>query len=630
MKRLLLFTIIFVSQANALASFTDHFKWTKIKERIVSEVANMDVSFDLDLVNSDITRGVGSKIFYKYEVEPSFIPNSYLRIDRYSFNINLKPGDIIDGISPVYMNIHRGNDLYFIRNFDSQVKALTALPYTFNKLPYNAKSTLERMNIGDFVSYPASLSLNVGAKTATPLGPVKVEGLAGLLLHGRFTINLYRVDEKHVRLKLVAKTYNAGRVSVNTDTDVSFTGVGIIDKKIEGIIFKDLVDIFGEKGFGEQYIIDYVFDLTNEKSARAFDLILKPNYTLNMKDFLGKFRGIEFFEDKLISDFSLAEELAKNENGVEKIFKGFNKYRFKKHGIKVGLIVSRISKGQAYYKNHINVEDREGFIHRYFFPNRVSYYEEELRLGIVDRKDEFETSYHGLVSLDQNDIGKKYSDVGISFWRDDKVLTKTEWKKVRQLILDTVPAEVAKDLDFTHITEHKRKQSTKVKIQVLFKENAFETLKNLSLEEVTETLTNLVRERTVVKRTLFGRLYNTVTRSVRNLLHLERGAVNRLANNIHFILTNEEMDARERVEKLIDMPDKFMFKRYGLKLLMSLLPQERWQELVYLKVEVLGMDFKPLRYTLGNLNFSEVYKQILRINKELHDPSRDLRIIVEK
>jgi len=590
----------------------------------------MDVSFDLDLVDSDITRGVGAKMFYKYEVEPSFVPNSYLRVDRYSFNMNLRPGDIIDGISPVYMNISRGNDLYFIRNFDSQLKALTALPYSFNKLPYNAKSSLERLSTGDFVSYPAQLSLSVGAKTTGPVGPIKVEGLVGVILSGRFTINLYKVDEKHVRLKLVANTYNSGRVSVQTDTDINITGVGLVDDKIKGMIFHDLVDIYGEKGFGEQYIIDYIFDLTQPEAAKAFDLILKPNYKLNVKDFIGKFRGIEFFEDKLISDFSLAEKLSRESKGVERVFKGFNKYKFKKNGIKFGLLVSEIRKGHAYYKNKISVEDSSGEIHRYFFPNRISFYKERLRLGVINRTDEFETSYHGLVSLDHEDKGKKYSDVGMSFWRDDKVLTKNEWKKIRQLVLDTVPYEVAKDINFSEIDKAKRRQSTKIKIQVLFKENAFETLKNLKLEDVQEKLTEIVRNRRVIKRTFLGRVYATTLRSVRNVLRLERGSVNRLARNVHNILTNSEMDARERVERLIDMPDKFMFKRYGLKLLMSLIPQERWSEDLYFNLEVLGMDLKGIRYKIGNLKFSQVYKQVLRINKELHDPSRDLRVIIEK
>lgn len=626
----LFLSIIFLSQVSVFASFRDLFTWAGIKDRVVSEVANMSVSFDLDAINSDVTQGVGVKSFYKYEVEPSFVQDSYLRVDRYSFNVNLKPGDIIDGISPIYFNVSKGNDLYFIRNFSSQVKALTALPYSFNKLPYNAKTTLERLNPGDFVSYPATMSLSVGARTSAPLGPVKVEGLVGMLLRGQFTINLYKVDEKHVRLKLVANTYNSGKVSVQTDSDLNITGVGIVDDKIRGLIFHDLVDIYGEKGFGEQYVIDYIFDLTNESAAKAFDNIIKPSYKLNLKDFLGKFQGIEFFENKLISDFSLAEDLFKTGQGVERIFKGFNNYRFEKNGVNIGLVISRIKKGKAYYKNKITVEDQNGELHRYFFPNRVSFYEEEMKVGFVSRKDEFETSYHGLVSLDNDDIGKKYSDVGMSFWRDDKVLTRNEWKKIHQLILDTIPDRVSSDIDFRELLNRERKQSTKIKIQVLFKENAFDSLKGLTLEEIQEKLRTLVRERKVIKNTFLGRFYSRTTRAVRNLLRLEQGSVNRLARNVHDILTNEKYDARKRVEKLIDMPDKFMFKRYGLKLLMELIPQERWEDELYFKLEVLGMNMKGVRYQIGDLKLSQVYKQVLRINKELHDPSKDLRLIVEK
>ncbi|OIQ20792.1 MAG: hypothetical protein BM556_02280 [Bacteriovorax sp. MedPE-SWde] len=626
----------YIVLALILTSYSSHasikslFSWANIKERIVTEVANLDISFDVDLIDSDITRGVGTNIFYKYEVEPSFIPDKYLRVDRWSFNVNLRPGDIIDKVSPVYSEISKGSDLYFIRNFDSQLKAIKAMPYSFNKLPVDAKTTMERLNIGDYVSYPSTMSLSLGAKAASGTGPIKVEGLVGMLLRGKFTINIYRVDEKHVRLKLVANTYNSARASVGTKSDINITGVGIVDDKLKGLVFHNLLSVYGEYGMGEQYIVDYVFDLTNKDSREAYDAILRPSYKINFKDMIGKYSGIEFFENKLISDFSLAEELSKNGNGVERNFKGFNKYRFKKNGIKIGLLISKIRKGSAYYKNKITVEGRDGELHRYFFPNRVSFYEEEMRVGTIKRKDEFETSYHGLVSLDKDDVGKKYSDVGMSFWRDDKFLNTSEWKKMEQLIRDTLPRPITRGISFAELRKKGSKENTKIKIQVLFKENAFDHLRNITLKEVRSTLLKLVQERQVVKKTFLGRFVSRTGQRLRNTFMLERSSVRSMSKKIHNLLTNPKFSARERVSKLIDMPDRLMFKRYGLKLLMSLIPQDRWESDLFLKLEVLGKDIKGIRYELGSLKLSEVYKQVLLINKELHDPSRDMRLIVEK
>lgn len=626
------FIVIALLQFSVSAKVSDYLKWDKIEKFLADQIAKLEVSFNLDLVDLDLGDHVNVSSRYDFEMEPSFIPGQYLRVDKWTLQAKVRTGDIFDELNPVHLSLSRGSNLYFLRNFSSQKKAAQALPYTLKNFPTNSLDVQTKLKVGDYLSFPADMTISVSTKGTFSQGPVRFKGGAELLLNGNFTVSLYRINETHTRVKLIAKTKKSARTSVNVDTHFdSITGVAFLDDKINGLSLLDLYEFYGEKSYGEQYVIDYIFDLSKPEAREAFDRVIKPSYRFSAGDLSGKHRGIQYFEDKLVSDFAMAEKLHHAKTGaVERVFKGFNRYDFHKRGMSFRLLVSSFARGKAEYDNRITVEDRGGNSYEFYFPNRVSYYKENLRLGPLNYHDSFERSYHGLVPLGSNFKNIKYSDVGMSFWREDKILTRNEWKKIKQNIYDTIPYSLLENVDFSAIDKQKRRMFSKIKLQVLFKENAFESLKNIEFDEVKEKLSQIVTDRKIFRLSGWGKFTAKIYRFFRDNLGMAKPSINSFAKKMHQLLTDPKLSAKERVEKLIDMPDKLMFRLYGIKLLTSLLPQEQWEELVYFDLEVLGFESETIKYTLGEIKHSEVYNQILLINKELFDPSQDLRIIVNK
>ena len=189
---------------------------------------------------------------------------------------------------------------------------MLAVPYTIAKVPYDAKSAQERMKVGDFVQIPADMSLVLGVDTDWGFSSVfSPTAYANLIVSGNFTINLYRKSEHEFRLKLISRTRSSARGGGRGKFNFGVTGVDIVDKGVEKIFELDVIDIFLEKGLGEQYIVDLEFDLSKKHVRDAFDKILKPTFKLNMNQILWQYQGKEFFEKRLMADLEPAFLLAK-------------------------------------------------------------------------------------------------------------------------------------------------------------------------------------------------------------------------------------------------------------------------------------------------------------------------------
>mgnify|MGYP000162110055 CR=1 FL=1 len=184
-------------------------------------------------------------------------------------------------------------------------------------------------------------------------------------------------------------------------------------------------------------------------------------------------------------------------------------------------------------------------------------------------------------------------------------------------------------IDFSAIDEAKSSNSAKVNIQALFKENAFANLKDISLDEVHDKLEELVKQREILKVTKLGKMTTKVSRTFARFFGLTYMGTRSFAKKIHDTLTNPDYTAKKRVMEFVDHSNSGMFRVYGLKLLISLIPKEQWREKVFINIEVLTLKKEPIRFTLGNLTYSKIYKEVLSINRVLHNTSSDVRIILD-
>lgn len=73
MRLVFIFTAFLVAISSFYAGLEQYLEPAKIKEEIKRELAELDIGFNINLFNEDITNGIGIASQYRYEVEPSSV-----------------------------------------------------------------------------------------------------------------------------------------------------------------------------------------------------------------------------------------------------------------------------------------------------------------------------------------------------------------------------------------------------------------------------------------------------------------------------------------------------------------------------------------------------------------------------
>ena len=242
MGKNILLSLLAISIATpVIAGLSDHLSSSEIKKKFKHEIADLDVKTGTKLGDLDLFGGANLSAKYKYEVEASYKKGFHTRVDAWKMKFDLSPGDLIgeNVPTPLYFNISKNSEVVFVRQFKSKKKALTALPYTLKHLPLTANRALDELKEGDFVTIPAQMTLAFGARAATLASVLEANGSAYYLMTGRYTIQVFRMKNDKVRLKLIALNSKAKGVSGGAEVDFKIFGISIVDKQIKKLV--DLV-----------------------------------------------------------------------------------------------------------------------------------------------------------------------------------------------------------------------------------------------------------------------------------------------------------------------------------------------------------------------------------------------------
>jgi hypothetical protein len=350
--------------------------YDKIKGRIRDEILKLDVDFDVKLLNIKIAKDIGLSVKYKWALEPSYNKGYFTRVDSYILKSDVKIGDIIKNALhqslPVYMNLNREESIIFVRQFKSQIKAATAIPYNPLRLPINAKNAA-KMEVGDFVSIPTKMSLVVGA-SAGYSNIVSVSANTYYLLSGNFRVNILKVDKNRVRVKLIGMRKKGYGTGASAGYSFSLFGIKFIDKQIGHFLDTNIFRINLSKTNGENFSVDYVFNLKYKEARDAYDKFLNANLKLRVvpqnpitdEGTLTK----EFFNNLIVAENIFQEDKTKpiELRRVNRIFKATNFFEQKAFNIKVGFNLIKFEAGKSYIENRVSVYDNDNKIHRFYMP----------------------------------------------------------------------------------------------------------------------------------------------------------------------------------------------------------------------------------------------------------------------
>ena len=632
-------TVTFAQTANA--GLGDYLEKKDIPGKIREEVADLDINFSTDLGDFDLVQGVNIAGKYRYEVEASYQDQYYTRIDKWDLKANINVGDIVENFVelPFSFSVNRQNSFFFVRQFKEKKAALKALPYSPKRLPLSADLALKNLEPGDFVSMPASLNIAVqaGATTST-VTPVVVSANAGVywILSGEFIVQVFKVDATHVRLKMISRRgYDRG-TTAGAGVSFKFFGVRILDRQIDRLFDRDLVQMGYSVNPGAQFIVDYVFDLKNAEAKEAYDQILKT--TLKFKDVvvIKKLDASEL-KDKLVSSFEKAEKvfeadkkLDPKDRRITRIFKGFTDYQGHTKKLKMALLFMSYKKDKAYTESKVTFIDKDENNLEFFYPTYSKYMEQKFGKWIFDLKDQsFQNNFALIPRLNSENTRAKNPDYGVTFERKDKFLSSKEQRLVQKFMIGQVPTMFGDKIDLEAWKSGADKKDARIYMQLVLKAQGFNYLKTYSLAEIDKRLIAYTVQKKK-EHILDDSEENTAWERLKDFLFIGRfikqERLHNLAEDIYTILQNKEDDSEIMTKKLVKLNEHGIFDKIGVGFLISLLPQEQLEELMYLKIEMTAKDIKAVDYEYGKLNYRALYNELTRVQSRISDRSYDLRV----
>ncbi len=634
---LLIQTIVSTS---AFAGLGDVLKPSNIQERVRTEVADLDISFRVNLFDVDLFEGLGISSRYRYEVEPSYIANYFTRVDRWEFNTDIKAGDILDEVikTPIYLNIDRESSVYFVRQFQSKWEATKAPPYLLNRLPVTASRARKYLEPGDFVSIPSEMTVAFGASSGflDQIDGVDAEADVYYMLKGKFLIHIFRMKDNKVRVKLIAQKVNgaAGEVSIGADLEVF--GVSIVDKQIKKIFELDALKVGLGKGKGSQFLIDYIFDLNDDKAVEAYNSILSSTYKFKDLSIFRDFVSRNELESSLLSSYEKADNLSKEDRNlkskrVERVFKGSNNYDYDSSRLKLGLILASFDRNISYTENLVSYDSTDGERHYYFYPIHTKTKDKKIGISPFKYKENIKVSYFGLVPVKKKeDIGSTFSDYGFTYDLKDKFFRQSEQVKLKQLIKDNIPKSVYNTIDWGEFDETQAHNSARGFFQVIFKAEAFESIKGISQDELHRKLVAFYKDRERLSAGPIHGVWRRVWRTITILGITERRSLNKISKALYFAINDTKLGAKERVRRLLSLRENNLFEKVGVGFLISLLSEDVLEDKVFITLDLHARDTQNIQLRFGDQKFSTIYNELRFAHGAINDRSWDLRMLSEE
>lgn len=652
MKKFLLFLVILSSaQITQAAKLEDYLDRKEIQKKIRETIADQDISFGVDLGDVDLIDGINLSNKYKYEVEASYLDKFYTRIDKWDVKAGINVGDIIkDALDlPFSFSINRNTSFFFVRQFPKKSEALKALPYSPLRLPLTAKAALKNLNTGDFVSMPANLNVAVGIQASTTTtAPVIINANAQtfFVLSGEFIIQVFKMDDTHVRLKLITKRGRDSGVNVGVGASFSFFGIKVLDRQIDKLFERDLAQLGYTYNPGSQFIIDYIFDLKDPDAQKAYNQILSSS--MKFKDLIvADFLNAKDLKDKLLSSYEKADELFNADKNrdpkdrrVQRIFKGFNSYKGHTRHLKFSMLITGYNKDKTFTESKVTFIDKNEKNLEFYYPTFSKYIETHFGKWVFELKDQsFQNNFGLIPRFNLEDSTVKNPDIGLTFERKDRYFTNYEQRAVEKFMITQIPAIFAKDIDLSQWSDGTKKTDSRIFFQLVLKAQGFHFLKNIPAADLRKKLLAYIQEKKKIHVLMDDEIETPATDSGEDLSKveklkdflfinrfIERERLEKLASSLSRILNNETTNSELKLKQLIGLNEFGVFDRIGVGFLISLLPQDKLTELLYLKLEMIGKDLKPIDVEIGTLNYKVLYKELTQVQSRLSNRGYDLRV----
>lgn len=619
-------------------------KESSFSSKIYDKLASLDIHFNGDIFDFDIINGINLSSKYRYEVEDSYQAQFHSRIDKWDVNVEVSPLELVDNFisSPLSFKLNKKTSVLFVRQFASKKEALKALPYSFNKLPLKAQDVVTKLNVGDLVIIPAQM--NIILEASSDFLPFNSQGVSAnanyqWVLSGKFNIQVFKLNNEKVRLKILSESSQSQGPGVNLRPSFDIFGLELVDKQVKKIfnLNKELLSYNYRYNSGSQIILDYVFDLKDQDAQAAYNQILGSSY--KFKD-LGVIQKLSSYNNEstlnknansMLVSFDMAEKIALEDAGknlsnkrINRIFKGLNQFKAKDKKIAINVMISKWNKDSIYSFNKITQMNEFDESVVFYNPSLIKYKNLEIGKGVLKTKEQVSVNHFGLLAKEKADIFENF-DLGIRYQRTDKTLTKYEANQIEDIINGNIPREIINQMPFE--TLGKEKKSTLIEIEYIIKSEGLRSIPLVSESDLRERLKEYMSSALKYELINDKKSKWEILKDLVIVPNIKRKLqINGVARDLHALLKVRDQDPQAFLEGIVALNDKAVFKDVGLGVLSSFIPKNKLNKSIYVNTKIHLSKDNQINFTFGELENRGIHDQLKYIQSKINSTSFDLRL----
>lgn len=602
-------------------------------ERIQHEVAKQDIGATVPLVDANILEGLSTSLSYRIQSEPSYVDGYYTRLDRYKMQFNLNPGDFIDALdTPVGININKGTEIIFARQFKSQKDSVLALPYTPRNLPFTAKNAIERLAPGDFVAFEGRLSFVLSLGKDFLKGDFVAGANTHAFMSGTFLVHLFRMANNKMRVKLIAVRGKGVGASAGVDLahDIDLVGFNIVDNALERWISLTPLNTGTGLGKNDVIMLDYVFNLNDAEAAKAYDSLML--YKVQLKD-VKVFNPAATTKDltqELLTDLTDVEKIsledshrAPQDRRVDRIFKGSAEGINKDARIKFGLNLWKFETGKAYGENKVLSYDKQDQ-EQYFLLDTLSRYKKtKILFGLFGEETLFTSNLLFLADNSWNPV--RFVTLTSSAEMKMKDVSNKDVREIKRLVKDTLGESQYNQINWGAWSDNtETKINGYFKQEVFFNPEALNALPRLSPEALSARFKQYIEIKGRPRsRPFFGG--NSPKDYLMPWIYSFTGDIRRVGVYLA-IIVNPETTIQERFNAFESLQQIPIWKERGIGFLMSFIPDSARPQYLRYELVLSAKGIAPVQYRFGSFVEEKLYRSLMYIQNIINNRSFDLRL----
>lgn len=572
---------------------------------------------------------------YEAQSEPAFTDGLYSRTDTWKVKTEGIPDFHLNADTLIKAGVRHEVEATFIRHFTDSCEAKTSVPMWPTRAPLSTARALHPdFKAGQYFIFKAGLGFVVSAETITMLGvPGAGVSLKGeYLLEGYYQIHVMRMNDKLVRLKVLARRGKEREASLNVGVrgDFKVWSIKLDRKKIKRVLNPDPISLTYNNSHASVFMVDYVLDLTDPKVAAAYDQMVTSARQYALLQLALPFKDKDALERALLMNIAPLEDLYSSDfqagtvGRIQRNIRSSATLDSNMWGVELGNRIAGIGYQNGSSVSRINLREPNDDLSRYLLTTHETEVDAIWFLSwgrVIDQR-----KMQSLFEDNQEQNKLKPIEMVLTVEKKDKRLSVKELSKVRKILLKTISDQV-----YVQIPWQDWKQDTGkalnfgMRLNVTLFPEAILNAPVLSMKELMVSYPRFLAEKNLKATDFYSSTSSYGPHGPSTVVTADqkfKKGIQEIAEKLSISFSNRYEDA-DRVEKFIELQSNPIFAQTGYGFLMSITP-EKTREWFIVNLDMTA-DGKKLQYVFGAVERSLLFKRILLIKAALEEEDLDLR-----